>query len=649
LCSIFFQKKYLPNEQVCRALGTFFRKKQPDMHKKIALIVLLALASFGPLMAQIVPDSCRLRIGTNLSGPSDYGSEWPFVNIMKYGRTWTPHNSQWVSGGQNAWDSGLLDQIPLDANGYPLSLPVEVPGAESPQIVRTLWANTDDLPTGRYVVLYDGEGQLDVWGDATLVSTAPGRLEFDLTHGADIFTLELRQSTLGNHLRNIRVLLPGTEATYLQEPFAASWLEKLAPFGALRFMDWGYTNNSPMRQWADRTQPNDYTWTQKSGIPYEQWIALCNKKNADAWVCVPHAASADYVTRMATLFRDSLRADRKIYVEYSNEVWNWIFTQAGYGHDSLNQSLPWPERLGPRIADVLQIWTDVFEGQEHRLVRVMASQHAWWDLGERTFAQIQSEGRDHLVDAISPAAYMGFDGDYIAANWSAGTTAEQVLEHAAEFTFDPDEYAMRGWAAYAKLARDHQKKLVFYEGGQHFTPNPFGSEQPYCPALLECQVAPGMYDLYQQLFDTLRTLSQQEMLLMNFSFISPLGCRYGSWGALQSQFFEDAPYPDAPKYRALVDANARYLACQTSDVSTPPNAPAAAFVLPNPTSDFFEIKTATPWQHTVLHDALGRPLRRFSFFEKEKMTLGGLPAGVYTLEVFFEKNTPSRVLRVVKQ
>ena len=87
------------------------------------------------------------------------------------------------------------------------------------------------------------------------------------------------------------MLLPGTEQTYQTQPYAQEWLDKLEPFHTLRFMDWGRTNSSPMRHWSERTQPDDYTWTQKSGIPYEWWIDLCNRKDADAWVCVPHAAS----------------------------------------------------------------------------------------------------------------------------------------------------------------------------------------------------------------------------------------------------------------------------------------------------------------------------------------------------------------------
>ena len=602
--------------------------------KKIALLALSLFFAFS-LASQNLPDSCRLRIGTNLSGPADWGSEYPFVDIMKYARTWITHNNVWVGGGQNLWDTEVLEQMPQDEDGYPLYLPVELPGQEAPQVVRTVWANTEALPQGVYVVLWDGTGQLDVWGDATLISQTPGRMEFELQYNDGLLALELLESQQGDHVRNIRVLMPGTESTYQTQPWEPNWLAKLEPFTALRFMDWGYTNNSPMRHWSQRTQPNDYTWTQKSGVPYEKWIELCNLKKADVWVCVPHAADDEYIAKLATLFRDQLDPELTIYVEYSNELWNWIFEQAHYGLDSLDQNLIWPERLAPRIGHVMQIWTDVFAGQTHRLQRVLGVMHGWYDIGHRIFQQLQDDGQAHLVDAISPAAYMGLNNDYISANWGSSTTGQEVLNHAAAFTFDPNEYAMQGWYLYSQLAAQNGKRLLFYEGGQHFTPEPFGTIQPYCEALEECQTLPGMYNLYNRLFDTLRTLSNQEMLFVNFSFISPANCQYGSWGILQDQFDEQAPYDNAPKYRAVTEAAAQYLSCSTTTATTGTPDPLPFKVYPNPTSGslFMEWPGLHPGAMTIeLFDLTGRKVMRHRTTER-RLSLDGLPAGIYSLRV----------------
>jgi hypothetical protein len=46
----------------------------------------------------------------------------------------------------------------------------------------------------------------------------------------------------------------------------------------------------------------------------------------------------------------------------------------------------------------------------------------------------------------------------------------------------------------------------------------------------------------------------EHSLVTHFSFISGLSGRYGSWGALENQFFQFPPYyPIAPKYQALLD------------------------------------------------------------------------------------------------
>jgi hypothetical protein len=85
-------------------------------------------------------------------------------------------------------------------------------------------------------------------------------------------------------------------------------------------------------------------------MAYEDIIALANETGVDVWINVPALASDDYVCRLARLFRYGEQGDTsntacdpsapagtattspinntsKIYVEYSNEIWNWGFHQ----------------------------------------------------------------------------------------------------------------------------------------------------------------------------------------------------------------------------------------------------------------------------------------------------------------------------------
>jgi len=558
---------------------------------------------------------------------------------MKYGRTWITHNADWVSGGTNDWDTDVLQHIPLDEYGYPLALPVEhIPGTEAPQIVRSVWANTEALPEGEYVVLYDGEGTLDFWGDAEIVSTVPGRVVVHVTPGvADIMAMELLTSQAGDPVRNIRFLLPGTEEdTYAEQPWSQAWLNKLEPFKALRFMDWGHTNSSPLQHWDERPQTEDYTYTPK-GIPYEWWPQICNLKQADAWVCIPHAADDNYIRQMARFFRDEMDPNLTIYVEYSNEIWNWIFEQTHYCHDNGDQGVPWPERIVPFVQNALDIWTDEFAGQEDRLVRVVGVQLSWQDVSNRiVFNMVPGS-----FDAFSPAAYFGFSEEGIAALETLGTdaTAEVVLEWAQEGMINQAVPWAR--SQHESIAQELGIPMLFYEGGQHLTPQPFGSEQPYNPALVAAQSHPGMYDLYQEWYDSLRTLSTgaDPTLLMNFSFISPTSGQYGSWGLLTSQFHQDAPYEDAPKYQAVLD---NIYNCSPVTALQDPVDTAPLSVFPNPADERLYLAFAQSASHragqVAVYNGLGQCVQRHTW-----------PAAQSRLELEWEAAPPGWYIVIVQK
>ncbi|NQT26667.1 T9SS type A sorting domain-containing protein [candidate division KSB1 bacterium] len=507
------------------------------------LLILLVGSSFA--------QNCTLRIGTNLAGPADWGAEWPFVNIMKYSRNWITFNSEWVAGGENPWDTGVLDQIPLDENGYPLELPYTVAGTETTQVVRTVWANTNTLKEGIYTVLYDGDGQIEIDFDGQILTNDPGRITFQMTRNNNILALAIMESTESNHIRNIRVLLPGTENTYEENPWTDEWLEKLEPFKGLRFMDWGQTNNSALQDWEYRPQMDDFTYTM-NGIPYEWMIEICNLKQADAWVCVPHEADDGYIHEMARLFRDGLDPSLMLYAEYSNEIWNWMFDQTHYLFNNGDQGVEWPERIVPFIQNTLDIWTEEFAGQMDRLTRVVGVQASWQDVSNRVMFNMAPG----TFDAFSPASYFGLTDNGYAALETLGSaaTAEDVLLWAREAMLKESWIWMQDQTESIGQALDIP--MIYYEGGQHLTPNPFGSEQPYAQALMDAQTHPGMYDLYIEWYDSLATLVPEgdSTLLMNFSFISSKDGKYGSWGVLESQFDQHPPYRDsAPKYQAILD------------------------------------------------------------------------------------------------
>jgi len=154
--------------------------------KKLTVIVSLMLLFFALAKDQIrnswsanVPASPGLSIGMNLSAVTYWTRELPFVDVFKSSMPWVTQNVNGVPGRRNPWDTGVIGSIPADSNGYPLYLPVQIPGTKAPQIVATLMCRGTGghYPAGRYVCLYDGEGKIEFGFDARVTTKARGRLE----------------------------------------------------------------------------------------------------------------------------------------------------------------------------------------------------------------------------------------------------------------------------------------------------------------------------------------------------------------------------------------------------------------------------------------------------------------------------------------
>ena len=111
---------------------------------------------------------------------------------------------------------------------------------------------------------------------------------------------------------------------------------------------------------------------------------LADTKSAAGWFNVPFLASDDYVLQMATLLKAHVPADRKIYIEYSNEIWNYGFIQWSmswqmgllHGHNnSFNSNGAEQWWNVKRSLEIHKIFDTVFGDEARtRLVRVLATQ-----------------------------------------------------------------------------------------------------------------------------------------------------------------------------------------------------------------------------------------------------------------------------------
>jgi hypothetical protein len=525
----------------------------------------------------------KLPIGMNLSGIADWEAGFPFRNLMWGARLWMSKNQNM----DGPWQTEQTSKIPLDENGYPLEIPFRVAGQEQPQIVFVIVPNV--RKAGRYVLLHDGVGEFSGLGATKVLEAAPGRVELEMKHtGTDMLEgFHLLRSQKGNHVRNIRIVPVEDEKVDLAKaPFLPEFLEFVRPFHALRFMDWAVTNASLEEEWSKRKKPGFYTMTGEGGDADNLWgakpdaakyllsggVALevilqaANVTGIDPWLCVPHRANDEYIREMAKLVKEQLDPKLKVYVEYSNEVWNWAFMQAqwmirsklagdmveaaggkAWEDDAKTKGNNHPERMGALARRTFKHWEDIWTGADRaRLIRVVGVQHGWFDTGQRTGEWVMKNGG---ADALSPAGYVG-PSEVEYKMWDARGAALTAEEAIANLDASFEGGAGKWTREYAALAKKLGLKYVVYEGGQHIQPEGQAGNKPYAPALAAAQTNPAMYDLYLK---NLRL--HQEVgtdLFCAFASIGAQGSRYGSWGH-KARY--DQPLSEAPKMRALLDAN----------------------------------------------------------------------------------------------
>jgi len=471
------------------------------------------------------PTPRRPAFGMNLAGAVDYSREWPLVDVFKASR-------QWMEQGRGPFA--------YDERGNPKLRPG--------QIVETLMVREiqGHYPAGDYVCTYEGKGRVEVnrFDVTRVLKESPGRIEFRVVPGDGGILLRVTASDLNDPIRNVHVWMPGFEKA--ASPFHPLYLKRLEPFGVVRFMDWQRTNNSPVKTWAQRAKMDDARWSTEAGMPAEVMVDLANARQAAPWFCMPHQADDDYVRRFAALVKERLDPKLKVYVEYSNEVWNYGFRQAAYANDEgkrLGLGSPEHHRFyAQRSGEIFGIWEQVFGGRD-RLVRVLGTQSV------NTWATEQILGFKDAAkhaDALAVAPYFGGDfGDPKKVASVKAMSVDQLLDAVAADIDGPNRDHIRRQAA---LAKRYGLDLIAYEGGQHLVGHS-GAEND--EALTKLFAAanrhPRMYDLYRKHLD--HWFAEGGGVYGVFSFVGAPS-KWGSWGVIE---YQDQPLDTAPKLRAVLD------------------------------------------------------------------------------------------------
>jgi hypothetical protein len=254
------------------------------------------------------------------------------------------------------------------------------------------------------------------------------------------------------------------------------------------------------------------------------------------------------------MVKQRLDPSLRIYIEYSNEVWNGQFPQSRYaGEQGVKLGLgskdkPWEAGwhfTALRSMQIFQIWEDVFGGHD-RFIRVLPTQSGNTGVSEGILSF--RDAAKH-ADALAGAPYMPFsigrgktkDLGEKMRDWDV----DQLLDYFEQTAFQNSLGRMDKDKA---VADKYGLKLIAYEGGQHMVA--FVQDRDLVARLTETMQQanrhPRMGDLYRRYFDHWEDIGGGTFAV--FSSISRWS-NHGAWGL--AEFYDSQP-SEYPKLDAVL-------------------------------------------------------------------------------------------------
>jgi hypothetical protein len=303
-------------------------------------------------------------------------------------------------------------------------------------------------------------------------------------------------------------------------------------------------------------------------------IDLANALGADPWLCVPHLADDGWARGLGALLASRLDPARKIYLEYSNEVWNGGFSQTGWARDKGKAAgLHMPENdetlgmLRFYAARAAKIFSMVAVGggkklgggggrtsSNNRLVRVLSTQAAvpW-------FTQQMLAYKPGVADAVAIAPYFGLtltSPEQAAEIKRLGVSGTLAWVATGSSGANTD---LLDWGTLPQLdevVAEHKaaalaggvSQLLAYEGGQHFVSAGGASGDEELEKVLDAlNRAPEIKQVY------LSYLQRWHQRSGGGLFVHFLACdRWSQWGRWGAQEYPTQPRSSAPKLDALL-------------------------------------------------------------------------------------------------
>jgi|GEM_PF-2776616 len=477
-----------------------------------------------------------------------------------------PTISSWL--GTNV--AGDLPRVDITWQMNPFDTPAAQKDASGYPVAGASGTSSTDLgfllPSGTYEVSFKGTGSLAVSGIGQLVGSwqsAAGeqRAAIQITGTPGQFghflTLGITNGP-GQTVTDVHVYFPGYD---YDSPvlFLPQFLHLLAPFRAMRFMDWEATNGSKLADWADRPTASVFG-ASPYGEPYEHIAELVNETGKDAWITVPEHATDAFVHSFAQFLAKSLDFTRiqaardqagfttpfQILLENSNETWNQGFTAyatflavananpsrytgkytGSFGPSWMTQSADLM-KVGQVEADRLVQIATIFRQELGAVGKsgVVQPVLSGWALGPGysddglQFIEANYGDPKQYVSYIALAPYFSPDDAQTGALATLFTSAQANIA-SMDTTFQD----------FAKLASQYGVKIAAYEGGQGIS----GSTNLTIKHLAQHDAR--MYDTYGKYF-ALWKKDFGDALFMHYTLAGGGAVpeniyQYGFWGSI---------------------------------------------------------------------------------------------------------------------
>jgi hypothetical protein len=554
----------------------------PRSRLPIFVLILIGTAfswCFSPAVA--VAASSNTFLGSNLFQISYYSPEQPFIDLVKSG-------SHWITGNGSTWDTGEEASLCVDSNGWPTTLTSKLTGSgtgtctATPTFTQvTLLLNytfpAPFYPSGNYDVYYSGSCTFSFRGDAKLVSQSSGHdvINVATASGAGIWVTITASGSGANYCHNVSVTQSTLTASWQSGAiFHPKFLQNIAPYNGIRFMQWQCIDTNTTFTWSWSTRPvpgtvfygsDGSTPSIACGAPVEVMVALCNQLNVNCLFNMPTEGSDSDYTNFATYVASNLNSGLKAYVEYSNETWNSVYTQYNW---LINAGLAlWPtcgggsnfecnrNYMGMRTAQMCQDWKNVYGSAfASRVVCVLGAQAAnnytatdslscaLWTAGA------PCSNSKYGISAIAIAPYFGYN---VPDSWTTqsdgGLTSlfTEIMQGGLAPGGAPGgmiAQAINWVSLYVPVANSHGMALIAYEGGQSLVDiGDSALTALYIAANNDARMG-AAYTTYLQGWKS--ATGGQEFF--NFTDVTQ-SSEFGSWGVVQSVMANSSA-----KYNALL-------------------------------------------------------------------------------------------------